>query len=154
MAMQAGEITAVNVIMAGDGYWQPAAFVDDPTGEGAELRVHTDPLTVTRGFQEVFPFSAVPSGSILIVPTSSGRGWLARKFSDDMVMVTRGVSRTAAFVQRSPNYLNIYIIGRLQDLPPRPKALASHRFRRLRGARPARSVTRTVNRGPVCAHPY
>jgi hypothetical protein len=52
-----GQISNVSMTFGGDGYFQPIPSINDPTGRGATLIARITPLTVTQGFQEVYPFS-------------------------------------------------------------------------------------------------
>lgn len=58
--MSGGKILSVSVDYGGAGYFQPTIRITDPTGSGATAVASISPITVTRGNQEVYPFSAVP----------------------------------------------------------------------------------------------
>jgi hypothetical protein len=60
-----GTITGLTLVNGGDGYFQPFVEIVDTAGNGYGAQVVSliSPLTVTRGQQEVYPFSTVPLGS-------------------------------------------------------------------------------------------
>lgn len=58
-----GSIGGITLDNPGDGYFQPLVSIIDPTGSGATAVAQTTPLTVTQGFQEIYPFSSAPLGS-------------------------------------------------------------------------------------------
>ncbi len=55
-----GQINSLTVTQQGAGYFQPFVTIIDPTGTGAEILATISPLMITRGQQEVYPFSAIP----------------------------------------------------------------------------------------------
>ena len=55
-----GQISGLTIVNAGDGYFLPEVAIVDPTGTGAIVLATVSPLMVTRGQQEVYPFTAVP----------------------------------------------------------------------------------------------
>ena len=56
------QIASVSVINGGDGYFQPQAFVSDPTGTGAVLQCATEPLNNLNFAQETYQFKDIPLG--------------------------------------------------------------------------------------------
>ena len=52
-----GQISNVSMNFGGDGYFQPVPVIVDPHGIGARVVARITPISVTRGSQEVYPFS-------------------------------------------------------------------------------------------------
>ena len=75
--VQAGVITAVDILYGGDGYFQPQATVTDSTGSGATVTVAISPINQLNPGQEQYSFtdidvSMVPgAGSVFAIRSVS-----------------------------------------------------------------------------------
>lgn len=58
--MIGGTIVNISMTNGGDGYFEPAVTISDPTGTGATAIARITPISTTVGTQEVYPFSMIP----------------------------------------------------------------------------------------------